>query len=205
MMITKLGVGAVAAGMLTIPGAAGPPSPIPPPSERPRAPPTTAHSRNRSVSGPCATAGRVCDAPSLGQSTRPRGRPLRRHRGPQPRWVSARGPAGGHSDVAASSCVRWARPRGPAGGHYDGTCPPQPRWVPARGPAGGHSEYVGTSTTQSSTPPIATATGATGAPSWGFDWESAGIGAAGIIGAMALALAAIGGLRGRRVVGPRTP
>jgi hypothetical protein len=36
----------------------------------------------------------------------------------------------------------------------------------------------------------------------GFDWSSAGIGAAGGVGAFAIALAAAGGLRRRRLPGP---
>jgi len=120
---------------------------------------------------------------------------------PQPRWVPARGPAGGHYDFAATSCVRWVRPRGVEGGHYVGTCSPQPHWVPAHGTQGGHYDYV------SGASPIQRPTGApaqaSGASSWGLDWGSAGIGATTVLGAFAIALAAITGLRRRRIARPR--
>jgi hypothetical protein len=123
---------------------------------------------------------------------------------PQPRWVPARGPAGGHYDFAATSCVRWVRPRGVEGGHYVGTCSPQPRWVPAHGTQAGHYEYVsGASAIQNPTRPTAAPAQASGAPSWGLDWESAGIGATTVLGALAIALAAITGLRRRRIARPR--
>ena len=106
--------------------------------------------------------------------------------------------------LGACTHVRWVKPLGVEGGHYVGTCPQQPSWVPARGPAGGHYDYyAGESAIQSSTRPTAEPAQASGAPSWGLDWRSAGLGAATVLGALAIALAAITGLRGRRIARPR--
>jgi hypothetical protein len=51
-------------------------------------------------------------------------------------------------------------------------------------------------------PPIVQTASPSGEPSAGFDWDSAGIGAAGGVGAVAIALAAAGGMRRRRPRGP---
>jgi hypothetical protein len=203
MMTKKLAVGAVAAGMLALPAAAvaapavvGATALVGPTNQTALAQP--------SGLGPIATP--------LGACTHVRWvKPLGVEGGhyvgtcpQQPSWVLARGPAGGHYDYAASSCVRWVRPRGTEGGHYVGTCLPQPRWVPARGPAGGHYDYyAGASAIQSSTRPTAEPAQASGAPSWGLDWGSAGLGAATVLGALAIALAAITGLRRRRIARPQ--
>jgi hypothetical protein len=118
------------------------------------------------------------------------------------RYVSARGPGGGHYDSSPSSCVRYVSARGPGGGHYVDTCPGQPRYVSARGPGGGHYDYSSiASATQGSTEPIAPRP-ASHAAAWGFDWGSAGIGAATVLGAFAIALAAITALYRRRIATP---
>jgi hypothetical protein len=203
MMTKKLAVGAVAAGMLALPAAAvadsavvGATALVGPTNQTALAQP--------SGLGPIATPLGAC-ATHL-RWVKPLGPAGGHYVGtclPHPHWVPARGPAGGHYDYAASSCVRWVGPRGPAGGHYVNTCPPQPRWVPARGPAGGHYDYdAGASAIKSSTRPTAQPAQASGAPSWGLDWGSAGIGAATVLGALAIALAAITGLRRRRIARP---
>ena len=118
------------------------------------------------------------------------------------RWVPARGPGGGHWDSSPSSCVRYVSPSGPGGGHYVDTCPGQPRYVSARGPGGGHYDYSSiASATHGSTEPIAHMP-ASHAAAWGLDWRSAGIGAATVLGAFAIALAATTALRRRRIATP---
>jgi hypothetical protein len=118
------------------------------------------------------------------------------------RYVSARGPGGGHYESSPSSCVRYVSARGPGGGHYVDTCPGQPRYVSASGPGGGHYDYSSSaSAIHGSTEPIA-AKPASHAAAWGFDWGSAGIGAATILGAFAIALAAITALHRRRIATP---
>jgi hypothetical protein len=118
------------------------------------------------------------------------------------RYVSARGPGGGHYDASPSSCVRYVSARGPGGGHYVDTCPGQPRYVPAHGPGGGHYDYSSTaSAIHGSTEPIAPGP-ASHAAAWGFDWGSAGIGAATVLGAFGIALAAITAMRRRRIATP---
>ncbi len=207
-MTKKLAVGAVAATMLTIPGAG-----LAAVADSAAVGATALASPANQIAlaqpfglAPVATRLGACMTHvRLVKARGPAGGHYAGTCSPQSRWVPAVGPAGGHYDYAANSCVRWVGARGPAGGHYVGTCSPQARWVPAHGPRGGHYVYAGASTTQSSTKPTATATEESGAPSWGFDWESAGIGAAGIIGALALALAGISGLRSRRIAGPGTP
>jgi len=122
---------------------------------------------------------------------------------PPPAWVPARGPAGVQYSPPAGSCVRWVAPRGVEGGHYISTCGPTPRWVPAIGPYGGHYDYAaGASAVQRTTKPIATHTQATGVPSWGFDWGSAGIGAATVVGTVAIGIAAVAEVRRRRIARP---
>lgn len=203
MMTKKLGVAAVAAGMLALPAAAVADSAIA------GATPLVGLANQTVLAqpfglGPVATPLGACTAHVRWV------KPLGAEGGhydaacPQPSWVPARGAEGGHYDYAASSCVRWVPPRGTEGGHYVGTCVPQPRWVPARGPAGGHYDYyAGASAIQSSTRPTAEPAQARGAPSWGLDWGSAGLGAATVLGALAIALAAITGLRRRRIARPR--
>ena len=118
------------------------------------------------------------------------------------RWVPARGPGGGHYDWSPSSCVRYVSARGPGGGHYVDTCPGQPRYVSARGPGGGHYDYSSiASAIHGSTKPIAPRP-ASHAAAWGLDWGSAGIGAATVLGAFAIALAAITALHRRPIATP---
>jgi len=205
LLIKKLGVGAVVVGMLTIPGAAIADSPaigatalVGPANQSALAQPVGL--------GPIATLLGACNTHVRWIT------PLGAEGGhyvagcpQQLSWVPARGTEGGHYDYGTNRCVRLVQPRGTEGGHYVGTCSPQPRWVPAHGTQAGHYESVGASATQSSTKPIATAASTSDTTSWDLDWESAGIGAASIIGALAIALAALGGLRGRRIAGPRTP
>ena len=120
------------------------------------------------------------------------------------RWVPARGPGGGHYDSSPSSCVRYVSARGPGGGHYVDTCPGQPRYVSARGPGGGHYDYSSiASAIHGSTKPIAPRPASHAGAAWGLDWGSAGIGAATVLGALAIALAAITALRRRRIARPR--
>jgi hypothetical protein len=192
MMTKKLAVAAVATGMLSIPAAAVADSPVGATALVDRANPT-ALAQLAPIATPLGACAHVRWVKPLG----PGGGHYVAACPQQPSWVPARGPGGGHYDYASSSCVRWVRGRGPAGGYYVGTCSPQPRWVPARGPGGGHYDYVGASTTQRSTGPTAAPAQAKGAPSWGLDWGSAGIGAATVLGALAIALAAITGLRRR--------
>ncbi|HEX5853061.1 MAG TPA: hypothetical protein VFY36_08210 [Solirubrobacteraceae bacterium] len=97
------------------------------------------------------------------------------------RWVPARGPGGGHYDWSPSSCVRYVSARGPGGGHYD------------------YSSIA--SAIHGSTKPIAPRP-ASHAAAWGFDWGSAGIGAATVLGAFAIALAARTALHRRRIATP---
>jgi hypothetical protein len=204
MMIKKLAVGAVVAGALAVPAAAVADSavvggtPLVGPANQTVFAQPFGFGPIATPQGACVTRVRWVKPLGVGGGHYVSGCP-------QPRWVPARGPGGGHYDFVATRCMRWVKPRGIDGGHYVGTCGPQPRWVPAHGPGGGHYVYAGPLKTQSPTRPTATSTKASGAPSWDFDWGSAGIGAAGIIGALALALAAIGGLRVRRIAGPRTP
>jgi hypothetical protein len=117
------------------------------------------------------------------------------------RWVPARGPGGGHFESSPSSCVRYVSARGPGGGHYVDTCPGQPRYVSARGPGGGHYDYSSNASASHGSQPIAS-TPASHAAAWGFDWGSGGIGAATVLGAFAIALAAITALRRRRIATP---
>jgi hypothetical protein len=204
MMTKKLGVAAVAAGMLAVPAAAGADSAIA------GATPLVGLANQTVLAqplglGPVATPSGAC-------TTHVRWVPPRGTEGghydaacAQPSWVPARGAEGGHYDYAGIGCVRWVPPRGTEGGHFVGTCSPQPRWVPAHGARGGHYVDAGPLTTPSSTRPTATSTKASGALSWGFDWESAGIGAAIVLAGLAIALATTGGLRGRGIARPRTP
>ena len=118
------------------------------------------------------------------------------------RWVPARGPGGGHYDWSPSSCARYVSARGPGGGHYVDTCPGQPRYVSARGAGGGHYDYSSiASATHGSTEPNASRP-ASHPAAWGFDWGSAGIGAATVLGAFAIALATTTALRRRRIATP---
>ena len=118
------------------------------------------------------------------------------------RWVAPTGPANGHYDWSATNCARWVPARGPGGGHYESSCPGQPRYVAARGPGGGHYDYSSiASATPGSTEPIALRP-ASHAAAWGFDWGSGGIGAATVLGAFAIVLAAITALRRRRIATP---
>jgi hypothetical protein len=203
MMTKKLALAAVAAGMLALPAAAVADSAIA------GATPLVGLANHTALAqpfglGPVATPLGACTTHV--RWVKPRGVEGGHYDAacPQPSWVPARGAEGGHYDYAATSCVRWVPPRGTEGGHYVGTCLPQPRWVPARGPAGGHYDYyAGASAIQSSTRPTAEPAQASGAPSWGLDWGSAGLGAATVLGALAIALAAITGLRRRRIARPR--
>jgi hypothetical protein len=121
-----------------------------------------------------------------------------------PRWVPGRGAAGGHYAWRPSSCVRWVPGRGPASGKYAGTCGQQPPWVAGRGPGSGRYHYSAASAIESSTKPIASHTQASKAPSPRLDRGSAGI-AATVLGALAIALAAITGLRQRHITRPQMP
>jgi hypothetical protein len=122
---------------------------------------------------------------------------------PHPAWVPARGPAGIRSSSATGSCVRWVAPRGVEGGHYVATCGQRPRWVPALGPAGGHYEYAASAIAPTNTP-ITAQSQANEGPSWGFDWGSAGIGAATVFGAVAIGIATLTEVRRRRMARPPT-
>jgi hypothetical protein len=118
-------------------------------------------------------------------------------------WVPAQGPAGGYYTWRKGSCVRWTAPRGLEGGYYVATCGPTVRWIPTFGPAGGQADYAtSASPIQRTTKPVATQTEATAAPSWGFDWGSAGIVAATVFGAVALGVVAATELRRRRTARP---
>src|SRR5690348_13615359 len=194
MMIKKLGVAAVAAGLLALPSAAiaGPAAPV---GHSALAQPTDL--------GPIV-------APLSGCMTHVRWVPARGPGGGRYDWspsscaryVSARGPGGGHYDSSPSSCARYVSARGPGGGHYVDTCPGQPRYVPARGPGGGHYDYSSIAlATHGSTEPNAPMA-ASHTAAWGFDWGSAGIGAATVLGAFAIALAATTALRRRRIATP---
>ena len=205
MMIKNLGVGALAAGMLVVPAAAFADSAVV--GATPLVGPVKQPALAQPVGlGPIATPLGAC-------MTQVRWvKPLGTEGGhyvascpAQPRLAPARGAEGAHYDYTATRCVRWVPPRGTEGGHFVGTCSPQPRWVPAHGPRGGHYVYAGPFTSESSTRPIATSTTASAAPSWDFDWESAGIGAATVLAALAIALAATSGLRARSIARPRTP
>jgi hypothetical protein len=203
MMTKKLGVAAVAAGMLAVPAAAVADSTIA------GATPLVSLANQTVLAqplglGPVATPLGACT--TRVRWVKPRGAEGGHYDAacPQPSWVPARGAEGGRYDYAATGCVRWVPPRGTGGGHYVGTCSPQPRWVPAHGPRGGHYVYAGSLTTPSSTRPTATSTKASGAPAWDFDFESAGIGAAIVLAGLAIVLATTGGLRGRAIPGPRT-
>jgi hypothetical protein len=204
MMIKKIGVAAVVVGMLTIPATAiadsaavGATALVGPANQSALAQPVGL--------GPIATPLGAC-----GTRVRwiaPLGAEGGHYVAACPQRLSslpARGTEGGHYDYGADRCVQWVQPRGTEGGRYVGTCSPQPRWVPAHGTRAGHYESVGASPTRSSTKPIATAASRSEGTSWDFDWESAGIGAASIIGALAIALSALGGLRSRRIAGPHT-
>lgn len=92
---------------------------------------------------------------------------------------------------------RYVPAIGPAGGHY--VACPNVKWVPARGGIGGHYATAAENAELSSI-----TTQATTAPSWSFDWGSAGVGAATMIAALAIALLAITGLRRRRMAAPGT-
>jgi hypothetical protein len=104
------------------------------------------------------------------------------------------GPAG-HSALAQPSDL------GPIVAPLSG-CMTHLRWVPARGPGGGHYDYSSiASAIHGSTKPIAPRP-ASHAAAWGFDWGSAGIGAATVLGAFAIALAARTALHRRRIATP---
>jgi hypothetical protein len=197
MLTKKLGVAAVAAGMLALPAAAvaGPAAPVAPAGHSALAQPSDL--------GPIV-------APLSGCMTHLRWVPARGPGGGHYDWspsscaryVSARGPGGGHYDSSLSSCVRYVSARGPGGGHYVDTCPGQPRYVSARGPGGGHYDYSSiASATHGSTEPNASRP-ASHPAAWGFDWGSAGIGAATVLGAFAVALATTTALRRRRIATP---
>jgi hypothetical protein len=142
-----------------------------------------------------------------------------------PRWVKPRGTEGGqyagtHADTSRAGCPRAApkaatttgaraaacagsRPAAPKAATTLGTCGHQPRWVPGRGIEGGHYDY---SAGASAIPELDEADrDASEAPSSGFDWGSAGIGAATVLGALAIALTAITGLRRPRITRPQMP